>query len=185
MDSALLSASSSLVIFIDYQTRLMPVIHDGARVLAEAESLAKAARLLNIPTIGTEQNPTKLGPLATELNNYCQTVLPKMHFDACADGLVEVIHARLQEARPHIVIAGCEAHVCVLQTALGLRSAGYRTWLISCATGSRFAADRILALERMKAEGVKIMTLEMALFEWVRTCQHASFRPLLELVKAR
>lgn len=111
----LLCAQKSLLLFIDHQTRLLPSIDDNDRILGDAAWLGEAARVLSIPVIGTEQMPEKIGPLHSDVRQFCNTVLSKVHFDACADGLINAIkdHPR----RPQIVISGCEAHVCVLQTA--------------------------------------------------------------------
>src|SRR5690606_8691868 len=113
-----MDASHDVLVLVDYQARLLPVIHQGPAVVATAVLLADAARALGVRIVGTEQNPAGLGPNVDELRQRCDITLGKMHFDACADGLL----ALLAEGRPAgepagVVIAGCDAHVCLLQTA--------------------------------------------------------------------
>ena len=136
----LLDDQESQLVLVDYQARLMPAIFEADLVLANAMRLAQAAHWMEVPTYGTEQNPDKLGQNPAELRALCRRTIPKMSFSACPDGLSEVLrpaarapagNARslpkhLQKAVPQeptrqsIVIAGCEAHVCLLQTVLDL-----------------------------------------------------------------
>jgi nicotinamidase-related amidase len=177
-----LDANTSTLVLVDYQARLMPAIHDAAAVAARAVRLARAAHALGVPVIGTEQNPAGLGPNVEPIRNVCRLTLAKTHFDACADGLVPA----LEEARPgnhHVVLAGCEAHVCLMQTALGLLRAGKRVWVVAEACGSRRPADHTAAMARLAQAGAVIATLEMVLFEWLGDCRHPGFRRVLSIVK--
>ncbi|MET0352200.1 MAG: isochorismatase family protein [Rhizobacter sp.] len=168
------------LVLVDYQARLLPAIHDADTVLAEAARLAGIARALGVPVIGTEQNPTGLGHTAPALRERLDEVVSKMHFDACEDGLV----ARLGAGGPHdVVVAGCETHVCLLQTALGLRRAGQRVWVAANACGSRRPAEHALALERLRGAGIGVVSVEMAAFEWLHHCAHPDFKAVLSLVK--
>jgi nicotinamidase-related amidase len=106
--------------------------------------------------------------------------MAKMHFDACEDGLL----ALLGDV-PDVVIAGCEAHVCLLQTALGLRRAGRAVWVVADACGSRRATDHALAMQRLRDAGATVVSTEMLLFEWLAHCRHRHFREVLALVKNR
>jgi len=172
------------LVLVDYQERLMPAIHDGARVLAQAVRLADVARELGIPVVGTEQNPKGLGPNERAIRERCATTLAKMSFDACADGLAGHLRASGRDAPTDVVVAGCEAHVCLMQTALGLLRAGLRVWVAADACGSRFPADRELALERLRGAGAVLVSAEMAAFEWLRSCEHPRFRAVLQGLKA-
>lgn len=180
-----MGVGSSVLVLVDYQGRLMPALHEGGLALARAKLLAEGARLLGVPVIGTEQNPTRLGANADALRALCDTTLAKTHFDACADGLV----AAVQQAHPgcrHIVIAGCEAHVCLLQTALGLLRAwpDWHVWVVGNACASRRASDHACAMARLAQAGATVVSHEMVLFEWLHDCRHARFREVLALIKA-
>jgi len=178
-----LDARRCSLLLVDYQARLMPAIHEGPRVVANALLLADAARLLDVPVLGTEQNPAGLGPNVEAVRQRCASTLAKMHFDACEDGLLGQLEA-LGDA-PEIVLAGCEAHVCLLQTALGLRRAGREIWVVADACGSRAPADHALAMQRLRDAGARIVGAEMVLFEWVHDCRQPAFKQVLALVKTR
>ena len=178
--AAAIAAARSTLVLVDYQQRLLPAIHGGAQVLAEATRLADAALLLGIRVLGTEQNPAGLGPNAAALRQRCASTLAKMHFDACEDGLLDVLGADADE----VVIAGCEAHVCLLQTALGLLRAGRRVWVVAPACGSRAAEDHALAMQRLRDAGAGIVSPEMVVFEWLGDCRLPRFRELLAVVKS-
>ena len=187
----LIDSRRAALVLVDYQARLMPLIHNGAQALAHAVRLADIAHALAIPVFGTEQNPQGLGPNADAVRQRCSTTLSKMHFDACADGLLELLHsppdppgeppagAPVQE----VVIAGCEAHVCLMQTALGLLRAGLAVWVVAPACGSRRATDHALGMERLRHAGAGIVSVEMVAFEWLRSCEHEAFRRVLTLLK--
>jgi nicotinamidase-related amidase len=176
----LLTAESAAVLLIDMQERLMPAIYDGEAVVARAVRLAEAARLLNVPIAATEQYPVGLGPTVSPLADYPQTVLAKTTFSAVADpGFPGLLPAGTSQ----IIVAGCEAHVCVLQTVFGLHGSGHRVLLVADAVGSRDPADRAAALDRARVHGVEIVTSEMVLFEWLRDSQHPKFREVQKLLK--
>lgn len=200
--SMLLSAQESQLVLVDYQTKLMPVIHEGQKVLANAVRLAKIAKLLQLPIIATEQNPDKLGPNDAELKSLCQKTFSKMHFGACEDGLVELLRtppkpmgnarslpkhiARKQEGaeeRNTILIAGCEAHVCLLQTALGLLDEEFDVWVVTDACSSRTEANRDAAFDRLAGNGAELVTTEMVVFELLQSCEHPHFKEGLALIK--
>lgn len=199
----LLDVQDSQLVLIDYQEKLLPAIEDGAQVLANAVRLARAAELLAVPTWGTEQNPSKLGPNAAELRALCRQTLPKMHFSACAEGLIDLLkpparapagNARslpkhLQKPpvsapeRQSIVIAGCETHVCLLQTALELIEEEFEVWVVTDASGSRTARNRDAAYDRLAGAGAELVTTEMVLFEWLGTCEAPEFKVVQALIK--
>lgn len=180
-----MSAASSVLVLVDYQQRLMPVIHEGGAVLAAALRLAQTAAALGVRVVGTEQNPERLGPNDAALRSACEQTLPKRHFDACRDGLLQALAPDAgREALADVVIAGCEAHVCLLQTALGLLRHGHRVWVVDDACGSRAPADRDAGLQRLQQAGAVRVTTEMVLFEWVERHDHPAFKTVLDLVKS-
>ena len=200
--SILLSAEDTQLVLVDYQAKLMPVIHQADAVLANARRLAKVAKLLKLPIFGTEQHAEKLGPNDQEIKSLCQKTLAKMHFGACEDGLVELLREppkpmgnarslpkhiqRKQEGheeRNTVVIAGCETHVCLLQTALGLLEEEFDVWVVTDACGSRTELNRDAAFDRIAGNGAELVTTEMVIFELLRSCEHPEFKTALGLVK--
>lgn len=175
----LCDSSRSTLILIDLQERLMPAIDGGDSVLKNAHMLAEAASMLAVPVLGTVQNPSRLGPNAPAIQARCLRTIEKMDFDACAE---EAFLAALDPAH-ELIVAGCEAHVCVLQTTLGLLQRGRRVRLVADAIGSRQAFSKTIALQRAQGAGAELMTAEMVLFEWLRSCTHPQFRDVLRLLK--
>ena len=198
----LLDASESQLVLVDYQTRLMPAIFDNAAVLANALRLAQAADLLDVPAWDTEQNPSKLGENPPELRALCRNTLSKMQFSGVEEGLGEWLrppakpvqgNARslpkhLQkssagEERNTIVIAGCEAHICLLQTALDLLEDEFEVWVVTDACSSRTERNRDAAFDRLAGAGAELVTTEMVVFEWLRTAEHPDFKAIHPLIK--
>lgn len=178
-----MQADRCQLVLVDYQDRLMPAIHGHGQVLAQALLLADVAHLLGVPVLGTEQNPAGLGHNADAVRVRCDVTLVKTHFDACEDGLLQALAPR-QALRPEVVLAGCEAHVCLLQTALGLLRAGRRVWVVAAACGSRHPADHTLAMQRLAAAGATVVSTEMVVFEWLNDCRHPQFKAVLARLKA-
>jgi nicotinamidase-related amidase len=198
----LLTNSESQLVLIDFQTRLLPSIHDGNSVLAQALKLARIAKLLRIPIIGTEQNPAGLGHNDPTLKAFCSQTLAKTHFDACADGLGDLLrdtgtpnvspNARSmpkhmqkepENQRPTIVLAGMETHVCFLQTALSLIEEEFDVWVVTDACGSRNERDRDAAFDRLAGNGAELVTVEMVAFEWLESSDHPQFKAVLDLIR--
>jgi len=199
----LLEAELSQLVLVDYQARLMPAIFEAPLVLANAVRLAQMAQLLNVPVIGTEQNPSRLGENAPDIKTLCQRTLAKMQFSGVEEGLGEWLrppvkppagNARslpknLQKPsntpveRSTIVIAGCEAHVCLLQTALHLLEDEFDVWVVTDACSSRTERNRDAAFDRLAGAGVELVTTEMVAFEWLRSAEHPQFKAVQSLIK--
>lgn len=179
-EAVLLSREASTLLLVDFQARLMPVIHDGAAAVARARLLAQGAGLLDVPVRATEQNPAGLGPTVPELLEFPEQVLTKTSFGAVAEaGFADLLPPGTEE----VVVAGCEAHVCVLQTVLGLLARRHRVVLVADAVGSRSPVDRDLAIDRMRRHGAEVVSSEMVLFEWLRDSTHPRFREVHRLLR--
>jgi nicotinamidase-related amidase len=172
----LLSARKSLLLLVDLQERLVPAIHQGSAVVANALWLAQVARVLEVPVLASEQYPRGLGATVGVLREQLEAdcVLEKLHFSCAASPACrERIEA---QDRRQVVIAGAEAHVCVLQTAVGLRERGYQVAVVAEGVGSRRPEDKALALERLRAEAVMVLCREMVAFEWLGEAGNDRFR---------
>jgi hypothetical protein len=181
----------------------MPAIFESQAVLANAVRLGRMAGLLEVPVWGTEENPSKLGENVAELRALCQRTLPKMHFSAVEEGLADWLRAPVKapqgnarslpkhlqkaqkpaEERNTVVIAGCEAHVCLLQTALDLLDDEFEVWVVTDACGSRTERNRDAAFDRLAGAGAELVTTEMVGFEWVRSAEHPRFKDVLALIR--
>lgn len=175
-----LKIETSHLLLIDLQGKLMPAIEDGGSVTENARRLIVAARKLGVPISYTEQNPVSLGrTLPSVAAGPGETVLEKSTFDACR---TEAIRAHLA-GESALVIAGCEAHVCVLQTVLSLLEMGRRLYVVADATGSRREISHDRALARMAQHGAEIVTTEMVIFEWLVSSENPEFRNLSALIR--
>ena len=174
----LMNVKRSRLVIIDFQARLMPAIHDGPRLVANAGRLVAAAKLLEVPIVMTEQNPAGLGATVPELAEAAATIA-KMTFDSC--GAPDFIDAIAGDE--DLILCGCEAHVCVGQTALSLLAHKRRVLVVQDAVGSRAPESKEVALRRLERNGAEIVTTEMVLFEWLRSAEHPQFRTVSKLIR--
>jgi nicotinamidase-related amidase len=172
-------SENSILILIDLQGRLMPAIDQGEAVLKQCIRTAQIAQLLEIPIIGTEQSPNRLGSNLDSIQSFCSKTIEKEHFNACADGLT----AAIPDNRQQCILMGCETHVCLMQTALNLIDKGYDVSVVVDGVGSRRALDKQIALDRLNIAGSRLITAEMLGFEWLKTAQNPVFKEVLALLK--
>jgi nicotinamidase-related amidase len=207
----LLEVEESQLLLVDYQIRLMPAIFENELVLANALRLARLAEAFQVPVWGTAQSPDELGPqvpaLQAAIAQAGGRVMNKQSFSAVADGLLDCLRPPARKAatggnarslpkhlqkpaataddegRGTIVIAGCEAHVCLLQTALDLLEDEFDVWVVTDACSSRSERNRDAAFDRLAGNGAELVTTEMVAFEWLRTADHEMFKRVQALVK--
>ncbi len=179
----LIQRDRSCLVLVDFQEKLLPSIEGGAGAVARARILAEAARRLDVPVAATEQYSPGLGRTEASLRALVPpgNIVEKQHFAAGREPAFQRLVAEL--GRPDFVLAGCETHVCLLQTALSLREEGRRVVVVCDAVGSRRVADRDAALARMERQGVELATSEMVVFEWLERAPSPEFRDLLPLLK--
>ncbi len=178
----LIRAQDSVLVIIDMQERLVPAMQAPARTIRNTKTLLAAASEVSVPVIMTEQYPKGLGATVPELKPTEDTiVLPKMHFSCMEDA--DFANAFRGFDRKQAVIAGMEAHICVVQTAASLIEAGYEVFVVSDATASRTLESEQACIARLNASGVGIMTTEMVVFEWLGQAGTPAFKKLLPLIK--
>ncbi len=178
----LLQAESSRLLVIDVQEKLVRVLPEPAEMIAGCRMLMAGAALFDVPISVTEQYPQGLGSTIAELAGVAPNI--KLEFSGCAC-LGWPTAAEDPSGRYQVVIAGMEAHVCVLQTALELQSAGYRVFVAADAVTSRRKSDRDVAFQRLQSAGVTLVTAESIMFEWCERSDHPQFKALSKLVKER
>jgi len=178
-----LSPDSTVFVLVDVQGKLAQLMH-GKETLFENLRKAVAGMLaLEIPVLWIEQNPTKMGETIPELRELLEghTPIPKMSFSACGEPLfMEKLAAA---GRKDVLLAGIETHVCIVQTVTDLVEQGYRVQVMADAVSSRSPENREIGLERIRAAGAGLTSVEMALFELMRTAEHPRFRDLLKIVR--
>jgi nicotinamidase-related amidase len=184
--SARLDRDRSLLLVIDIQERLVPHIEGHEASLARTEALVRAARRFAVPALLTEHCPAQIGPALAPLRAHFEKarIFSKSRFGATDHA--EFMALLEATGRTQVVVTGMEAHVCVLQTTLGLVAHGFAPFVVVDAIGSRGSRqqDRELALQRLREAGCTLLGTETALFEWARAADDAAFREVLSWVKA-
>lgn len=179
----LLDADKSVLCVIDVQERLAPATAEPDQVVEKTALLMTAAARLDVPILISEQYPKGLGRTVEALSELApaDAIHPKIHFSCTED---PDYRARLDGlGRAQAVLTGMEAHVCVLQTALGAQSAGYEVAVVADAITSRDPANKAAALARLAANGIEIVSTEMVVFEWLKAAGSDAFRELSKLIK--
>ncbi len=170
-------------IIVDVQERLVPHIHENRELINNLEILIKGLKTLDIPIVVAEQYTKGLGPtvegIHKSLGEYKS--IEKTSFSCCDNGLIKDELSLLN--KKWIIVAGIEAHVCVLQTVIDLIDIGYAPILIEDCVSSRKENDKKIAVERMKSEGAIIATYESILFELCRRSGTGEFKMISQLVK--
>lgn len=179
----LISRDKSCLLVVDVQARLAPAMDAERAVVHNTALLLKAARRLDVPVLVSEQYRRGLGPTIDAVAEFVPegSVVEKMHFSCMNDaGFAQRFR---RTGRPMAVVAGIEAHVCVLQTVEQLLDSGAAVFVVADATSSRTAANHAAALERMRHAGAHVATTEMVVFEWLEKAGTPEFKELSALVK--
>jgi len=174
----LMRAETSCLLVVDFQERLMPAVHQSDQVVANGAWLIQIARRLAVPVLASEQYPKGLGHTVAAIRELlpADAFMEKTHFSCAAE--LECMRRIDLLGRDQVILVGAEAHVCVLQTALDLKMAGKEVYLVADAVSSRSPRDVDLALARMRAEGVRVVSREMVAFEWLHQAGTDHFRDI-------
>jgi nicotinamidase-related amidase len=179
----LIKRDLSLLLVVDIQEKLAPAIDQGAAAIQNNLRLLTVASQLGIPSFVSEQYVRGLGPSVEAIRNAAVDAefFEKIHFSCTREpGVVDKLKAT---GRQQVILTGMEAHVCVLQTALGLLESGFKVFLVADATSSRTPENRAAAIERLRNAGAQIVTTEMVLFEWLEKAGTEAFRAALPFIK--
>ena len=179
----MLERNNTGLIVVDIQGKLSHLVHNSELMLHNVAKLIKGCTLLELPILVLEQNPEKLGKTAEEIQvllaNY--PCIKKYAFNGCADPhfVDQVNKADVQ----HWLICGIEAHVCVYQTAMGLKQMGKSVELVVDCIGSRQDKNKQLAVTKLQTKAVGITSAEMCLFELIGNCYDPKFKRFLDIVR--
>jgi nicotinamidase-related amidase len=178
-----MSAADTGLLVIDVQEKLVPRIPARDALIRNIAFLIDGARLLHMPVQATEQYPRGLGPTVPDLAQRLPDRPDKVAFSCCAiPGVVEGFRT---QARPKVVLAGIETHVCVQQTALDLLAQDFHVYIPVDAVASRSPVDHEVALRRLEKAGAILTTTETCVFEWVGGAGHPAFKEVSRLVQER
>jgi hypothetical protein len=178
------SVTLSQLAIVDVQTKLtvaMPV-SDMQAVIKNCGILLQASNLLNVACIFTEQYPKGLGHTVPELSALVQHMQPveKIAFSCVAE---PKFNRQLTRDHSQVVLAGMEAHICILQTALDLLSMGKQVFVVEDAIISRNPANKANAIERMRNAGCVITNTESLVFEWLGVASGDAFKAISKLIR--
>ncbi|MEM6382555.1 MAG: isochorismatase family protein [Pseudomonadota bacterium] len=189
MNAGLMDVQRSTLLVIDVQERLLPAM-DGQKVLEGACAfLCAVATECAVPVIISEQYPKGLGATVPAISEAAGNakIIAKTAFSAAAEPKIldRLRKLRSDKRRDQIVVCGIEAHVCVLQSALELRAAGFDVFVAADAVSSRRIGSRDLALSRLGHAGIGLVSTEMVAFEWIGDAKSKHFKPISAMVRDR
>ena len=175
----------TVLIVIDIQPTLTKTIFEIDRVLDSAIFLAKVAKLLDIPILLTEQNPSRMGVTVPELSEWVSSPSPIAKMSFSAADCPEFSAALTGTQRSQVVIIGLETHICVYQTAQDLVAKGFDVVVCPDAVSARSQERHKLGMERIRDAGIVPAHSESVAYEWIGTADHPSFKSFLQIVKER
>jgi nicotinamidase-related amidase len=184
-EHCIVSRTEAVLVLVDMQERLAAAMAHRESVVAASALLAYVARELAMPVIVTRQYPQGLGDTDAGILAAVgeQAPVDKVAFDCLREpAFCERLEAT---GRRQVVLAGMEAHICITQTALALRAAGYAVFVVADAVCSRREADCDVALDRLRGAGVVVTTAESVIYEALGEAGTLEFKAVLQLVKAQ
>jgi len=163
----LLQADQCALVVVDMQEKLLPPIFNKDQLIKNSQLLIRLARVLNIPLVVTTQYAQGLGAVVPEVASLIGDArfIDKLDFSCFGSNDFRSILKSLQGNRNTVLLCGMEAHICVMQTALGALNDGYLVHVASDAIGSRVRWNLDIGIDRMRTAGVVISTTEMMIFE--------------------
>ena len=177
------STKNSLLLIIDIQEKLTPLIHENNRLIDHVQRLIKASQLLDIPVIVTEQVPQKIGHTIVEISKLSpQSVAIEKQSFSCF-GETRFRSALAASKRRQIIVCGIETHVCVYQTVADLIQNKYQVQVVADAVSARHELDHTIALKRIEQAGAMLATAEMIICELTQSATHEKFREIIQLIK--
>ncbi len=171
------------LVVVDPQTKLLRVMRRGPLVVDNIIKLLHLADRIELPVTATEQYPRMLGPIAPEISARLPEadLIKKMDFDCCA---VDQFNDRLSEARiRNIILTGLETHICILQTALGLKEKGFAVHVPQDAVDSRTEENWGVGIEQMRQTGIVITSTETVIFLLLGKAGTPEFKEMLKIIK--
>src|SRR5690554_1313431 len=182
MDRFILNREDAVLLEIDIQERLVPVMEYRDQVIKNTQILISAAKEMGFPVLATEQYPQGLGRTVPELLEMIdeENIFAKNSFTAYTD---EVKGALQDLGRKKVLIAGMETHVCVFQTVRDLIKDGYKVFAVKDAVASRTKGNYQNGLDLMQAMGAVVTNTETAVFDLLKVSGTPEFKVMSKLIK--
>lgn len=174
----LLNKDDSLLLLVDVQEKLASAVLNSEEFIKRCEWLLKLAKQIHVPILVSEQYPQGLGCTIKQLKPYFnpQDCIDKVCFSCM--GEPQYVDRLQQFHKKQLILIGIETHVCVLQTAFGMKEAGFDVFVVADAVSCRGEYNMKYGLKRMKQAGIHLVTAEMVFFEWLRTAGTPEFKKL-------
>jgi nicotinamidase-related amidase len=180
-----LESNRCALVVVDIQEKLLPPIFNKETLVKNSQLLVRLAKILSIPVMVTTQYTKGLGAVVPEIASLLADVPPidKLEFSCFGSDQFHSGLKSLPGNRNTVLLCGMEAHICVMQTALGALNEGYLVHVASDAVGSRAEWNWKIGLDRMKAAGAVISSTEMMMYELLRCSGTPQFKELLPYLK--
>jgi len=174
----LMDKDKSCLLLIDVQEKLSPAVFNDKQLIERCAWLLRLATEMDVPILACEQYPQGLGSTVESLRGLLEHIamFKKVTFSAAKDSKFK--QALEQTNRRQIIMMGIETHICVLQTALDLQKSGYQVFVVVDAISARHLSDHHAGLDRMKHQGVQLVSSEMVFYEWVKQAGTSVFKAL-------
>ena len=177
--STLVNKEDCVLIVIDVQEKLVPVIEGADKVIENIIRLIKFAKIIDMPIVFCEQK--NLGNTVLQIREEIPGLQPISKITFCCYGSEEFCEHIKQLHRNTLIISGIEAHICVAQTALSAVSE-YTVHVVADAVSSRSIHNKEIALKRLRDSGITITSTEMLIYELLKKAGTEEFRKALRLV---
>jgi nicotinamidase-related amidase len=171
------------LILVDVQGRLSRIVQNSDLLIANIKKLIQCCKLLSIPIVWLEQNPKGLGVTIPEISSLMKgnTVNEKVYFNGLFEESIKELIKTTGKKR--WLVAGIEAHICIYQTVLGLLHEGFKVDVVSDCTSSRLQSNIDLAIINMRSNGACITSLEMCVYELMKSAKIDNFKEILSVIK--
>ncbi len=183
----LVNRSNASLLIVDIQEKLFSKINCNETILKHILILLESFSKLKLPVIYTEQYPSGLGTTIPQIKEYFEesestfNKFEKTTFSCFP--FEEYKEKNKYITTNQVLIVGIEAHICVLQTAIDLKSLGFQVFILEDCVGSRNEESKLLAIERARQANISIVNTEMVIFELLRDSKHQHFKFLSRLIK--
>lgn len=181
----MLEVDGCALVVVDIQEKLLPPIFNKDSMVKNAQLLVRLAKIVSIPVMVTTQYSKGLGATIPAIASLTEDVraIDKLEFSCFGSGIFRLRLKSLPGNRNTVLLCGMEAHICVMQTALGALNDGYLVHVASDAVGSRAESNWRVGLDRMRAAGAVISSTEMMMYELLRCSGTPHFKELLPYLK--
>lgn len=176
----MLDTNNSILVIIDIQEKLVKAASNGEKTIINTSKISQAAQILSIPVIITEQYPKGLGATVESITGSEAFIMEKSSFSAFKEPEFEQKIKSLN--RKQVILCGIETHICVLQTAIDLYKNGYEVYVLKDCVSSRSEEEQNSGLELLKQYSIKVITVEIALFQWLKSSKHPQFKDIQKLI---